>query len=86
MRLLGGSRIDDHRADVASDGGWALMETIFSAALLVVIALAVLSSMDVASKTSAANKGRTVASQLAEQDQERMRGMTVDQLSGYSDS
>ena len=55
----------------------------FSAALLVVVALAVMSSMDVASRTSAATKGRTVASSLAEQDQERMRAMTINQLSNY---
>jgi hypothetical protein len=39
--------------------------------------------MDVASKTSASNKGRTVASSLAEQDLERMRAMTIDTLSNY---
>jgi hypothetical protein len=86
MRPVGGTRVSGRQTDVGSEGGWALMETIFAAALLIVIALAVFSSMDVASKTSAATKGRTVASQLAEQDQERMRGMTVDQLSGYSAS
>ena len=69
--------------DCASESGWALIETMFSAALLVVIALAVMSSMDVASRTSAATKGRTVASSLAEQDQERMRAMTINQLSNY---
>ena len=69
--------------DSTSESGWALIETMFSAALLVVIALAVMSSMDVASRTSAATKGRTVASSLAEQDQERMRAMTINQLSNY---
>jgi Tfp pilus assembly protein PilV len=69
--------------DHASEGGWALIETMFAAALLVVISLAVMSSMDVASRTSAASKGRTVASSLAEQDQERMRAMTINQLSNY---
>lgn len=69
--------------DCTSESGWALIETMFSAVLLVVIALAVMSSMDVASRTSAATKGRTVASSLAEQDQERMRAMTINQLSNY---
>ena len=69
--------------DLASERGWALLETLVSAVLLVVVALAVMSSMDVASRTSAANKGRSVASSLAEQDQERMRGMTIEQLSNY---
>jgi Tfp pilus assembly protein PilV len=69
--------------DLASERGWALLETLVSAVLLVVVALAVMSSMDVASRTSAANKGRSVASSLAEQDQERMRAMTIQQLSNY---
>jgi Tfp pilus assembly protein PilV len=69
--------------DCTSESGWALIETMFSAVLLVVVALAVMSSMDVASRTSAATKGRTVASSLAEQDQERMRAMTINQLSNY---
>lgn len=62
------------------------METIFSAVLLVVVALAVMSSLDVATKTSAANKGRTTASSLAQQDQERMRAMTIAQLSNYHET
>jgi type II secretory pathway pseudopilin PulG len=80
---LGVSRRLRDGADRTSESGWALLETMFAAALLVVIALAVMSSLDVASRTSAANKGRTVASALAEQDQERMRSMTIDQLSNY---
>ncbi|MEN3284604.1 MAG: hypothetical protein V7607_5744 [Solirubrobacteraceae bacterium] len=65
----------------ADEAGFALIETIVSALLLVVVALAVLSSLDAATKTAGANKGRTVASALAEQDQERMRGLSITQLS-----
>lgn len=70
-------------ADRTSESGIALLETMFAAVLLVVIALAVMGSLDVASKTSAASKGRSVASSLAEQDQERLRAMSIDQLSNY---
>jgi Tfp pilus assembly protein PilV len=83
MRSLEASRKPRAGTDLASERGWALLETLVSAVLLVVVALAVMSSMDVASRTSAANKGRTVASSLAEQDQERMRAMTIQQLSNY---
>jgi len=83
MRPLGASRRPHAETDFASERGWALLETLVSAVLLVVVALAVMSSMDVASRTSAANKGRSVASSLAEQDQERMRAMTIEQLSNY---
>jgi type II secretory pathway pseudopilin PulG len=84
MELLGVSRRLRAATDRTSESGWALLETMFAAGLLVVVALAVMSSLDVASRTSAANKGRSVASALAEQDQERMRAMTVDKLSNYS--
>ncbi|HEX7297693.1 MAG TPA: hypothetical protein VF257_01720 [Solirubrobacteraceae bacterium] len=67
----------------AGEAGFALIETIASAILLIVVALAVLSSLDAATKTAGANKGRTVAAALAEQDQERMRGMAITQLSNF---
>jgi type II secretory pathway pseudopilin PulG len=67
--------------DGSREAGFALIETIVAALLLVVVALAVFSSLDAATKTAGANKGRTVASALAEQDQERMRGLSITQLS-----
>jgi Tfp pilus assembly protein PilV len=65
----------------SGQAGFALIETIVSALLLVVVALAIFSSLDAATKTAGANKGRTVASALAEQDQERMRGLSIPELS-----
>jgi Tfp pilus assembly protein PilV len=67
----------------AGEGGWALIETMVSAVLLIAITIAVASSLDTASRATAENKGRSVAATLAEQDQERMRAMTVTQLSNY---
>jgi type II secretory pathway pseudopilin PulG len=69
------------RFERPDEAGFMLIETIVSALLLVVVALAILSSLDAATKTAGANKGRTVASALAEQDQERMRGLSITQLS-----
>jgi type II secretory pathway pseudopilin PulG len=69
------------RFERTDEAGFMLIETIVAALLLVVIALAVLSSLDAATKTAGANKGRTIASALAEQDQERMRGLSITQLS-----
>jgi type II secretory pathway pseudopilin PulG len=71
----------DGRCRRSDEAGFALVETIAAALLLVVVALAVFSSLDTATKTAGANKGRTVASALAEQDQERMRGLAITQLS-----
>ncbi len=56
-----------------SEAGFALIEVLVSAVLLVVIALALLAGADRAASTSLAGKGRSVAATLAEQDQERMR-------------
>jgi Tfp pilus assembly protein PilV len=65
------------RHTVASNDGFALMEVIVSAAVLVVVVLGVLAGLDAATSTAGANKARTVAATLAEKDQERLRGMRV---------
>jgi Tfp pilus assembly protein PilV len=70
---------------VLSDGeaGFALIETLVSAALLVVIAVALLTAAERAASTSLQSKGRSVAASIAEQDQERMRALPVTALSNY---
>jgi Tfp pilus assembly protein PilV len=65
------------RHKLASNDGFALMEVIVSAAVLVVVVLGVLAGLDAATSTAGANKARTVAATLAEKDQERLRGMRV---------
>jgi type II secretory pathway pseudopilin PulG len=57
--------------------GMALIEVVASAALLAIIALALFGSLDVASSTSGDNKHRGIAASLAQDDQERMRGLEV---------
>src|SRR4051794_21603582 len=63
-----------------SESGFALIEAIVSATVLALVALAVLSGIDNANGSSAREKARAVAASLAEQDQERMRSMTVETL------
>jgi Tfp pilus assembly protein PilV len=65
------------------EAGFALVETLVSAALLVVIAVALLTAAERASSTSLESKGRSVAASIAEQDQERMRSMPATALSNY---
>jgi Tfp pilus assembly protein PilV len=65
------------------DSGFALVETLVSAVVLVVIALATLAAVDRAQSTSAIGKGRSVAASLAEQDQERLRALPATSLSTY---
>jgi Tfp pilus assembly protein PilV len=65
------------------DSGFALIETLVSAVVLIVIALATLAAVDRAQSTSAVGKGRSVAAALAEQDQERIRALPTASLSTY---
>lgn len=67
-----------------SQAGFALIEVIVSAAVLAMMALAVLAGIDGASASTATEKARTVASSLAEADQERLRGLPVTTLAQYA--
>jgi Tfp pilus assembly protein PilV len=68
---------------ISDETGFALVETIVSAVVLLVIALATLAAVDRAQSTSAIGKGRSVAASLAEQDQERLRSLPASSLSTY---
>jgi type II secretory pathway pseudopilin PulG len=66
-----------------SDAGFALIEVIVSAAVLAMISLAVLAGLDGATSSTGRESARAVASSLAEQDQERLRSMTIDPVANY---
>jgi Tfp pilus assembly protein PilV len=74
------------RPELSAEHGVTLVETLISAAILIVVLFSVLATIDTASSTTAVNRARTVAAALAEQDQERMRGMRAIDLSNYSES
>jgi Tfp pilus assembly protein PilV len=78
---MGGRR--HRRSRIADDAGFALIEALVGAVVLIVIALATLSAIDRAQKTSGFGKNRSVAAALAEQDQARLRGLPTDSLSTY---
>ena len=63
--------------------GFALIETVMSAALLVVVALGVYAGIDGPSSVAASNQARSVAVALAQQDQDRMHAMRSLDLSNY---
>jgi prepilin-type N-terminal cleavage/methylation domain-containing protein len=69
---------------VRNDRGFALIEVIVAAAVLAMVALAVLSGIDGATSSSGRERARAVAASLAEQDQERLRGLQIDELSKYA--
>jgi Tfp pilus assembly protein PilV len=69
---------------MSEEAGFALIEALVGAVVLVVIALATLSAIDRAQKTSGFAKNKSVAAALAEQDQARLRGLPADSLSTYA--
>jgi Tfp pilus assembly protein PilV len=68
------------RLKAASQDGFALMEVIVSAAVLVIVVLGALAAIDAVTSTAGANKAKTVAAALAERDQEELRGLRTAEL------
>src|SRR5204862_1310501 len=62
----------------------ALIEVLVSAALLVVVAGGVLAGIEGPSRISGQNERRSQATDLAQQDQERLRSMSFNSLVGYT--
>ncbi|HZV75707.1 MAG TPA: hypothetical protein VFF79_18510 [Conexibacter sp.] len=65
------------------ESGFGLIEVVVSAMLLVLVASGVYLGLDGASATSGINKHRSQATEIAQQDQDRMRAMAVTELSNY---
>lgn len=74
------------RACLRSEGGFALVEVMVSAVLLVVIALATYPVIDQSAGRSSSNRARAVAVSLAEQDQDRMRAMPQNSLDDLTET
>jgi Tfp pilus assembly protein PilV len=71
------------RRHLGSQEGFALMEVVVSAAVLVIVVLGVLAGLDSVSRTAASNQGRTVAATLLEKDLERMRSYRTSDLDRF---
>ena len=70
----------------SDEAGFGLIEVIVSSLLLVLVASGVYLGLDAASATSGVNKHRSIATAIAQQDQDRMRAMAVGELSNYRDT
>jgi Tfp pilus assembly protein PilV len=68
------------RDRLSGDGGFALIEVMVSAVLVVVLATATLNVIDKSGSASANTRMRGTATGLAQEDQDSMRVMSVDQL------
>jgi Tfp pilus assembly protein PilV len=76
--------LDGTRCRLHSQRGFALIEVVVSAALLMVVAGGVLAGIDGPAKVSGQTEARSQATVIAQQDQERMRAMPFDSLVGYT--
>jgi type II secretory pathway pseudopilin PulG len=63
-----------------SEAGFLLIEVLISAVLVSLIAIATFSGFDSATRASADEHARSQATQLAAQDEERLRGLTTTEL------
>lgn len=68
------------------DAGFAITEAIAAAAVLAILALGVLAGLDGAASSTGREKARSVASSLAEQDQERLHSMAAVDLPEFRSS
>jgi Tfp pilus assembly protein PilV len=71
-------------ACAVSEGGFTLIEVLVSSLMLAVIAIGTLSAFDAAGRLSSDEQHRSQANDLAQQDQDRLRSMTVAQLSSLN--
>lgn len=66
----------------ASEAGFALIEVMVSATLLVILAIGTLSVLEQSVKSSSMNRSRGIASTLAQADQEHMRQLPLGSIAG----
>ncbi len=66
------------------EAGFTLIEVLVSALLVALISAAVADALIAGAYTSADQRNRSVAHELAQQDQERLRGMSAQQLNGLN--
>jgi Tfp pilus assembly protein PilV len=68
------------------ESGFAMVEAVVAAAILVIVVLGVLKGLDTANKSSGREKARAVAAALTEQDQERLRSFRAVDLANYDNT
>lgn len=74
------------RAVARDERGAIIVEVMVGAVVMVMVALGTLSAFDGAAKVGATTKTRALAASLAQDEQERIRGLSVDQLNGLRSS
>ncbi len=78
-RSLSGAAL---RRLVAEEDGFGLIEVMVSAVLLIILAIGTLQILDTSQAASSMNRSRDVAATLAQADQEAMRQLPLDSITG----
>lgn len=86
MSRFAESTIRAIRYRLADERGFGLIEVLVAAVVVGLAVVGVFTALDAANATSSRNKARNVAANLAEADQERLRGMKVADLSNLRES
>jgi Tfp pilus assembly protein PilV len=91
MRMLGHLRrfrtsLSRTRRRLRDESGFALIEVVVSAGLLMVVAGGVLAGIDGPANISGRTEARSQASAIAQDDMERMRSMPFNSLVGYTNT
>jgi Tfp pilus assembly protein PilV len=74
------------RKRLSQDSGFALIEVMMSALLVAMLAVGVLKGLDAADASSGNNRSRSIAGDLATQDQERLRSYRAKELSNLRET
>jgi Tfp pilus assembly protein PilV len=68
------------RIDARAEDGIGIIEVLVSALIVVLVSMAVFAAIDAAGRTADQNKSRSVASSVAQSDQERLRSLPISQV------
>jgi len=75
---------ETRRSPVSGQGGFALIEVVVSALIVVILASGTLFALEATQKSSAEERHRATAHGIAQEDQARMRAFRISSLSNYS--
>jgi Tfp pilus assembly protein PilV len=66
--------------------GFALLEVLISAVIVALIVIATFTGFDAANRATASERQHNQADEIAQQDEERLRGMQIDQIAGLKET
>ena len=84
--LLATTRLRARLTAVRSDDGFTIIEVVMGATIVVMIAGGTLTALQTSGRSATEQRHRAQATELAQQDQERVRGMTSNQLASLNES